>query len=57
VTVSVRVRPGLFLSAAGQWNRVRLPEGRFTTRLYRIVGETQFSPFIAVTNNIHSDET
>jgi hypothetical protein len=55
ITVSVRVRPGLFFSAAGQWNRVRLPEGRFTTRLYRIVGETQFSPFIAVSNNIQYD--
>ena len=51
----MRVRPGLFFSAAGQWNRVRLPEGRFTTHLYRIVGETHFSPFIAVTNNIQYD--
>jgi hypothetical protein len=55
VTVSVRVRPGLFFSAAGQWNRVSLPEGRFTTRLYRLVGETQFSPFISVTNNVQYD--
>ena len=55
MTVSVRVRPGLFFSAAGQWNRVRLPEGSFTTRLYRIVAETQFSPFIAITNNIQYD--
>ncbi len=55
VAVSVRVRPGLFFSAAGQWNRVRLPEGRFTARLYRVVGETQFSPFIAVSNNIQYD--
>ena len=55
VGVSMRVRPGLFFSASGQWNRVTLPEGRFTTRLYRVVGETQFSPFIAVTNNIQYD--
>ena len=55
LTVSVRVRPGLFFSAAGQWNRVRLPEGNFTTRLYRIVAETHFSPFIAITNNIQYD--
>jgi len=55
IAVSVRVRPGLFFSAAGQWNRVKLPEGRFTTRLYRIVAETQFSPFIAVSNNIQYD--
>jgi hypothetical protein len=55
VAVSVRARPGLFFSVNGQWNHVSLPEGRFTTRLYRIVGETQFSPFIAVTNNIQYD--
>ena len=55
VAVSVRLRPGLFFSAAGQWNRVTLPEGRFTTRLYRVVGETQFSPFIALSNNIQFD--
>ena len=55
VAVSVRIRPGLFFSAAGQWNRVTLPEGRFTTRLYRIAGETQLSPFIALSNNIQYD--
>jgi hypothetical protein len=55
VGVSVRARPGLFLFLTGQWNRVRLPEGEFTTRLYRIVGETHLSPFISVTNNIQYD--
>jgi hypothetical protein len=54
-TVSLRVRPGLLLSAAGQWNHVELPEGRFTTHLYRFAGETQFSPFIAVSNNLQYD--
>ena len=51
----MRARPGLFFFVTGQWNHVKLPEGQFTTRLYRIVGETQFSPFIAVTNNIQYD--
>jgi hypothetical protein len=55
VNLNVRVRPGLFLFLTGQWNDVELPEGHFTTRLYRLVGETQFSPFIAVTNNIQYD--
>jgi len=55
VNVSLRARPGLFFFVTGQWNDVDLPEGRFITRLYRIVGETQFSPFIAVTNNIQYD--
>jgi uncharacterized protein DUF5916 len=55
VNVNVRVRPGLFVFLTGQWNDVELPEGHFTTQLYRLVGETQFSPFIAVTNNIQYD--
>ena len=35
--------------------RVELAEGRFKTRLYRVVGETQFTPFIALVNNIQYD--
>jgi uncharacterized protein DUF5916 len=55
LNISVRARPGLFFFLNGQWNDVTLPEGRFTTRLYRLVGETQFSPFVSVTNNIQYD--
>jgi hypothetical protein len=55
LNISVRARPGLFFFLNGQWNDVRLPEGRFITRLYRFVGETQFSPFVSVTNNIQYD--
>jgi Domain of unknown function (DUF5916) len=55
LNISVRARPGLFFFVNGQWNDVTLPEGHFTTRLYRVVGETQFSPFVAITNNIQYD--
>ena len=55
IGVAVRARPGVFFFLTGQWNHVKLPEGRFTTRLYRIVGETHVSPFISVTNNIQYD--
>jgi hypothetical protein len=55
INLNVRVRPGLFVFLTSQWNDVKLPEGHFTTRLYRLVGETQFSPFIAVTNNVQYD--
>ena len=51
----MRARPGLFFFLTGQWNNVKLSEGHFTTRLYRVIGETQFSPFIALTNNIQYD--
>ena len=55
VNLNVRARPGLFLFLTAQWNDVELPEGHFTTRLYRLVGETQFTPFIALMNNIQYD--
>jgi hypothetical protein len=55
VNLNLRVRPGLFFFLTGQWNDVTLPEGRFTTRLLRFVGETHLSPFIGITNNIQYD--
>jgi hypothetical protein len=34
---------------------VRLTEGRFSSNLYRLVGETQFTPFVALVNTIQFD--
>ncbi|MBI4262826.1 MAG: carbohydrate binding family 9 domain-containing protein [Acidobacteria bacterium] len=55
LNVSVRARPGLIVYLAGEWNDVTLREGRFATRLYRVVGETQFTPFVALVNNVQYD--
>ena len=55
VGVAMRARPGFFLFVTGQWNHVTLPEGQFTTRLYRITGETHLSPFLALTNSVQYD--
>jgi hypothetical protein len=55
VAIAMRVRPGVFFSATGQWNDVKLPEGHFTTRLYRLALETHFSPFVGLVNNIQYD--
>jgi len=55
LNLNLRLRPGLFLYLTGQWNNVRLREGSFTTQLYRIVGETQFSPFMSLVHNIQYD--
>jgi len=55
LNLTVRARPGLIVYLTGEWNSVKLPEGDFTTRLYRLVGETQFSPFIALVNDIQFD--
>ena len=55
LNLSLRLRPGVFLFLNGQWNNVKLVEGTFRTRLYRLISETQFTPFIAVVNNIQYD--
>ena len=53
--LTVRARTGLILGVSGEWNSVALPEGRFATRLYRVNAETQFTPYIALVNNIQYD--
>ena len=55
INLTLRARPGLIVYASPEVNRVRLAEGAFTTRLYRLVGETQFSPWIALVNNFQYD--
>jgi hypothetical protein len=53
--LTLRARPGLIVYSTAEWNALDLPEGTFTTRLYRLVGETQFSPWIALVNNVQYD--
>jgi hypothetical protein len=53
--LTVRLRPGYIIYLTGEWNRISLPEGNFSTKLYRLVGETQFSPLVAIVNNIQYD--
>ena len=55
VNLGVRPRPGVVVNLATEWNRVDLSEGRFETRLYRVVADTQFSPWIYLVNNIQFD--
>lgn len=55
INLNVRVRPGVIIYTSGEWNHVELPQGSFNTRLYRIVPELQFSPWIAWVNNIQYD--
>ena len=51
----LRARPGLIVYLTGEFNRIDLPEARFTTRLFRVVAETQFTPFVALVNNVQYD--
>lgn len=53
--LTVRIRPGVIIYTTGEWNHVELREGAFETRLYRIVPELQFSPWISWVNNIQYD--
>ena len=53
--LTVRIRPGYIVYLTGEWNSIDLAEGSFKTRLYRLVGETQFTPFMALVNNVQYD--
>ncbi|MCC6992146.1 MAG: hydrolase, partial [Acidobacteria bacterium] len=53
--VDVRPRPGVRVNTTYEYNRVTLPEGRFDTRLIRVVADTQFSPFMYLVNNVQYD--
>ena len=55
LTSNVRPRPGVLFTVATEWNKVRLAEGRFDTRLYRGLSELQFTPFMAWVNNVQYD--
>ena len=55
LNLAIKARPGLLLYLSTQVNKVDLPEGEFTTRLYRLVSELQASPFIALVNNFQYD--
>ena len=55
VEIDVRPRPGVFVQFASEYNDVDLPEGRFTTRLYRLDARTQFNPWISLANNLQYD--
>ncbi|MGE3275063.1 MAG: DUF5916 domain-containing protein [Vicinamibacterales bacterium] len=55
VGLGVRPRPGVTINLRTEWNDVELAEGHFQTRLYRLVTDTQFSPFMYIVNNIQYD--
>jgi hypothetical protein len=54
-SLNVRPRPGVLATLTGSYNRIELPEGTLTTRLLRAVVNTQFSPFMSLSNNIQYD--
>lgn len=53
--MGVRPRPGVTVNLSYEWNDVDLAEGAFQTKLYRVVADTQFSPFMYLVNNVQYD--
>lgn len=54
-TVNVRPRRGLLATVTGTFSDVDLAEGSFSTTLLRGIVNTQFNPFMSVSNNIQYD--
>jgi hypothetical protein len=55
LNLTLRAAPGYIVYLTGEWNHIEVPEGEVTTRLYRLVGETQFTPFVTLVNNFQFD--
>ncbi len=53
--LTLRPRPGISVQLSSEYNDVNLPEGSFTTRLYRLDARTQFNPWISLSNNVQYD--
>jgi hypothetical protein len=53
--LTLRARPGFIFSFNGEWNDVDLAEGQFSSNVFRVISDTQFSPFMAVVNNVQYD--
>jgi hypothetical protein len=45
----------MLATLSGDFNRVELAEGNFSTRLLRAIVNTQFSPLVSISNNVQYD--
>ena len=53
--LNIRPRRGVLATFTTSFSRVELPEGNFSTKILRAVINTQFNPFISVSNNVQYD--
>ena len=53
--LSLRPRPSVLAELSATFSRVELPEGSFSTKILRAVVNTQFSPWVSVSNNVQFD--
>ncbi len=55
IDVSIRPRRGVVLLLSTELNWIDLPQAHFTTRLYRSVLDTQFNPWVQLSNTAQYD--
>jgi hypothetical protein len=55
VDIDLRPRPGVRLNTTLEYNTVDLVQGSFDTTLVRSILDTQFTPFMYLTNNLQYD--
>jgi len=55
VGLTLRARPGYIVSVNTEFNQVDLAEGSFTSNVIRFISDSQFSPYIAIVNNVQYD--
>jgi hypothetical protein len=53
--LNVRPRRGVLATFSTSFSRVELPEGNFSTKILRAIVNTQFNPFMSVSNNVQYD--
>lgn len=55
LATTFRFRPGFIVYVSNEWNHITLPEGEFTTRLYRFTPEVQLNQFVSFVNIFQYD--
>jgi hypothetical protein len=55
VDVRVRPRPGVAVGFEAEHNTLHLAEGSFDTSVFRLLANTQFSPWLSLVNNVQYD--
>jgi hypothetical protein len=55
LNLSLRPRPGVRVQLETEWSDVDLREGAFTTKIYRLISDTQFSPWTYIVSNLQFD--
>jgi hypothetical protein len=53
--LTFRAGTGIVFSGSTEWNRIDLSQGSFSTSLYRLLGEVQFTPRVYVSNTVQFD--